>query len=90
MNKKFWLSFAFLAALAGAVQATDVVNQDSAAYSIKVQGEGNLSISTHTLQGNGSLYGLCSYSFCTFEIASDKTSAKRDERLTIRNGKFVK
>jgi hypothetical protein len=80
----------FLLAVFGAVKATDVNNQDGKSYTIKVQGEGNLSISEHKVGSGGSLYGLCGYSFCTFEIPGDKVSATRDERLTIRNGKFSK
>ncbi|MCE9500559.1 MAG: hypothetical protein K8R21_08685 [Leptospira sp.] len=75
--------------LAGSVQATDVINQDSKAYTVKVQGEGNLSISTHDVRANGSLYGLCGYTFCSFEIPGHKVNANRDGRLTIRNGKFA-
>jgi len=71
-------------------QATDVINQDNKKYQIKVQGEGNLSISTHTVDAGGSLYGLCNYSFCSFEISGDKVNADKGDRLTIRNGKFVK
>ena len=70
--------------------ATDVINQDKKAYKIKVQGEGKLSISNHDLKAGGSLYGLCGYSFCTFEIPGSKISAKKEERLTIRGGKFVR
>jgi hypothetical protein len=77
-------------ALAGALSATDVNNQDSKSYTIKVQGEGNLSISEHKIGSGGSLYGLCGYSFCTFEIPGDKIQATRDERLKISNGKFSK
>lgn len=76
--------------LVGAVSATDVNNQDSKSYTIKVQGEGNLSISEHKIGSGGSLYGLCGYSFCTFEIPGDKINATRDERLKISNGKFSK
>ena len=74
----------------GAAQATDVINQDKGEYKIKVQGEGKLSISYHTVRAGGSLYGLCNYSFCTFEIPGSKVAAKKDGRLTIRGGKFVK
>lgn len=90
MKKNIFAGMFFAVVLSAGVSATDVVNQDNTAYSVKVQGEGNLSISTHALQANGSMYGLCSYSFCTFEIPGDKISAKRDARLTIRNGKFVR
>jgi hypothetical protein len=75
---------------AGAAQATDVINQDNKPYAIKVQGEGKLSISNHKVGAGGSLYGLCGYSFCTFEIPGHKVAAKKDGRLTIRGGKFVK
>ena len=75
---------------AGAAQATDVINQDNKPYTIKVQGEGKLSISNHKVGSGGSIYGLCGYSFCTFEIPGDKVAAKKDGRLTIRGGKFVK
>ena len=87
MKKKFLI---VLLASGGALAATDVVNQDGKSYNIKVQGEGNLSISDHKLDSGGTLYGLCGYSFCTFEIQGDKISATKDERLTIRNGKFSK
>lgn len=73
-----------------AVQATDIRNEDSQSYTIKVQGEGNLSISEYELSGGGSLSGVCGYSFCSFEIPGDKINANRDDRITIRNGKFVK
>ena len=76
--------------LVGAVSATDVNNQDNKSYTIKVQGEGNLSISEHKIGSGGSLYGLCGYSFCSFEIPGDKINATRDERLKISNGKFSK
>lgn len=77
-------------AVVGMLSATDVNNQDNKSYTIKVQGEGNLSISEHKIGSGGSLYGLCGYSFCTFEIPSDKINATRDERLKISNGKFSK
>ena len=75
---------------AGAAQATDVINQDRKEYKIRVQGEGKLSISNHKVGAGGSLYGLCGYSFCTFEIPGHKVAAKKNARLTIRGGKFVK
>ena len=50
------------------VFATDIINQDQRPYTVKVQGEGKLSISTHKVGAGGSHYGLCNYSFCTFEI----------------------
>lgn len=74
---------------AGAAQATDVINQDNKPYTIKVQGEGKLSISNHKVGAGGSLYGLCGYSFCTFEIPGHKATAKKDGVLKIRGGKFV-
>ena len=74
----------------GVAQATDIINQDSKAYKVKVQGEGKLSISNHTVKSGSSLYGLCNYSFCTFEIPGQKVAAKKDGRLAIRDGKFVK
>jgi hypothetical protein len=70
--------------------ATDVINQDPHPYTIKVQGEGKLSTSTWPLKARGALYGLCNYSFCTFEIPGHKAQATRDGRLTIRGGKFVR
>jgi hypothetical protein len=72
-----------------ASQATDVVNQDRKEYRITVQGEGKLSISNHTVRAGGSLYGLCNYAFCTFEIPGHRVAARKDGRLTIRGGKFV-
>ncbi len=71
-------------------QATDVINQDNKAYTIKVQGEGNLSISNHKIGPNGTVYGLCGYSFCSFEIDGHKVNAEKDAKLKIQNGKFVK
>lgn len=70
--------------------ATDVINQDSRAYTVKVQGEGKLSISNHQVKAGGSVYGLCGYSFCTFEIPGHKVSATKSARLTIRGGKFAR
>jgi hypothetical protein len=75
---------------AGAACATDVINQDNKPYTIKVQGEGKLSISNHKVGSGGSIYGLCGYSFCTFEIPGHKVAAKKDAVLKIRGGKFVK
>lgn len=74
----------------GQALATDVINQDNKEYTIKVQGEGKLSISTHKVRAGGSIYGLCGYSFCTFEIPGQKVAANKDGRLMIRGGKFVK
>ena len=70
--------------------ATDVINQDNKIYKLKVQSEGKLSISIYDLKANSTMYGLCSASFCSFEIPGSKIEAKKDERITIRNGKFVK
>ena len=70
--------------------ATDVVNQDNKPYKLKVQSEGKLSISNYNLKAKGTMYGLCSASFCSFEIPGSKIEAKKDDRITIRNGKFVK
>lgn len=72
------------------MQATDVVNQDQKVYEVKVQGEGKLSISFHNVGAGGSLYGLCGYDFCTFEIPGSKVTARKNDRLTIRGGKFVR
>ena len=70
--------------------ATDVVNQDNKVYKLKVQSEGKLSISNYVLKANTTMYGLCAASFCSFEIPGSKIDAKKDERITIRNGKFAK
>jgi hypothetical protein len=70
--------------------ATDVVNQDDKVYKLKVQSEGKLSISTYDVKAKTTMYGLCSASFCSFEIPGSKIEAKKDERITIHNGKFVK
>jgi len=59
------------------MQATDVINQDQKAYKVKVQGEGKLSISYHNIAAGGSMYGLCGYDFCTFEIPGSKVAARR-------------
>ena len=69
--------------------ATDVVNEDNKPYKIKVQGEGKLSISNYDIKAGGTMYGLCGYSFCTFEIPGSKIEAKKDARIKIRGGKFV-
>jgi len=84
------LSALMLCVLSGAALATDVINQDHRKYTVRVQGEGKLSISNHAVSAGGSLYGLCGYSFCTFEIPGSKVQAKKDGRLTIRGGKFVR
>ena len=70
--------------------ATDIANNDARAYRVKIQGEGNLSVSTYTVPARGNVYGLCNYSFCTFEIAGQKVNARKVGRLTIRGGKFVR
>jgi hypothetical protein len=70
--------------------ATDVVNRDKKVYKLKVQSEAKLSISTYNLKPNSTSYGLCNASFCSFEIPGSKIQAKKDERITILNGKFVK
>jgi hypothetical protein len=75
-------------ALAGALSATDVNNQDSKSYTIKVQGEGNLSISEHKIGSGGSLYGLCGYSFCTFRNSGrqdpgDARRASEDQQRQV-------
>lgn len=90
MRKTIYVTTLALFACGGVAQATDVINQDKKAYTIKVQGEGKLSISSHTVKSGSSLYGLCNYSFCTFEIPGQKVAAKKDGRLMIRDGKFVK
>jgi hypothetical protein len=36
------------------------------------------------------MYGLCGALFCSFEIPGSRIMAKKDERVTIREGKFVK
>ncbi len=70
--------------------ATDVVNQDAKTYNLKVQSEGKLSISNYTVKPNTTMYGLCGASFCSFEIPGSKVEARKDDRITIRGGKFVK
>ena len=72
------------------VAATDIINQDNKSYKVKVQGEGKLSISNYTIKPNGSQYGACGYSWCTFEIPGSKASANKNGKLFIRGGKFVK
>ena len=81
---------AALALACGTAHATDIINQDNKAYKVKVQGEGKLSISNYTIKANGSQYGACGYSFCTFEIPGSKVSANKNGKLFIRGGKFVK
>jgi hypothetical protein len=79
-----------LCVCSSAALATDVINQDQRKYTIKVQGEGKLSISNHTVGAGGSMYGLCGYSFCTFEIPGSKATANKNGKLFIRGGKFVR
>ena len=92
MNAKLRASIGVLALgfVCTAAQATDIINQDNKAYKVKVQGEGKLSISNYNIRANGSQYGACGYSFCTFEIPGSKVSANKNGKLFIRGGKFVK
>jgi len=69
--------------------ATDVVNQDHKVYKLKVQSEGKLSISVYNLKPNTTMSGLCNASFCSFEIPGSKIEAKKDDRVTVHNGKLV-
>ncbi len=89
MKKLTFVGIAFCV-LAGGLYATDVINQDNKKYTVRVQGEGKLSISDHVVNANGSVYGLCGYDFCTFEIPGSKVEAKKGDRLTISGGKFSK
>lgn len=73
---------------ATALHATDVANRDKKAYTLRVQGEGKLSISTYQIKPGASLYGLCGYSFCTFEIPGSKATAQKDGKLVIQDGKI--
>ena len=84
------LGLGMLVALAGTAMATDVVNQDNKLYKLKVQSEGKLSISKYDIKPKTTMYGLCSASFCSFEIPGSKIEAKKDDRVTIRNGKLTK
>jgi hypothetical protein len=88
--QKTLLLAAMILSLGTAARATDVVNLDDKAYKLKVQSEGKLSISNYTLKPKTTMYGLCGASFCSFEIAGSKVEAKKDDRITIRGGKFVK
>jgi len=92
MNTKLSASIGVLALglVSSTAHATDIINQDNKAYKVKVQGEGKLSISHHNIRANGSQYGACGYSFCTFEIPGSKVSATKNGKLFIRGGKFVK
>ena len=74
----------------GAARATDVVNHDNKSYKLKVQSEGKLSISNYVIKARGTMYGLCGASFCSFTIPGSRIEAKKDERVTIRNGKLIK
>jgi hypothetical protein len=89
MNKTILVA-ALIMSPAQLARATDVINQDNQSYKLKVQSEGKLSISNYVIKPKTSMYGLCSASFCSFEIAGSKIMAKKDERVTIRAGKFVK
>lgn len=90
MRTLIWVAGLILSLAGGVTPATDVINQDNREYEVKVQGEGNLSISYYTVHAGGSLYGLCGYAFCTFEIPGSNATANKDERLTIRDGRFLK
>jgi hypothetical protein len=70
--------------------ATDVINKDNKVYKLTVQSEGKLSISNYTLKANTTMSGLCNASFCSFEIPGSKIEAKKEDRVTVHNGKFVK
>ena len=70
--------------------ATDVMNRDSKDYKLKVQSEGKLSISNYTLKANTTMSGLCNASFCSFEIPGSKIEARKEDRITVHNGKLVK
>jgi hypothetical protein len=89
MNKTILLTALILSPVQLA-RATDVINQDSKPYKLKVQSEGKLSISNYVVKAKTSMYGLCGASFCSFEIPGSKIMAKKDERVTIRAGKLVK
>jgi hypothetical protein len=89
MNKTATLMLLVLSA-AQIAGATDVINQDNKPYKLKVQSEGKLSISNYVIKAKTSMYGLCGASFCSFEIPGSKIMAKKEERLTIRDGKLVK
>jgi len=92
MNTKLraFIGVLALGLVSSACYATDIINQDNKAYKVKVQGEGKLSISNFNLKPNGSQYGACGYSFCTFEIPGSKATATKNGKLFIRGGKFVK
>jgi hypothetical protein len=88
--KTMMLMTAMILLLSKTATATDVVNQDNKPYKLKVQGEGKLSISKYDIRPKATMYGLCSASFCSFEIPGSKIEAKKDERVTIRGGKLTK
>lgn len=90
MSKCSMFAAVALCICSSAALATDVINQDNKAYAVKVQGEGKLGVSTHKIGANGSMYGLCGYSFCSFEIPGHRVMANKNGRLMIRGGKFVK
>jgi hypothetical protein len=88
---RFAPAFAVIAFTFGSTAfATDVINQDKKEYKIKVQGEAKLGVSTHTVKSGSSAYGLCNYSFCSFEIPGHRVTATRDAKLFIHGGKFKK
>jgi len=89
MSNHYMLAAMVLCLGSSAVSATDVINQDNKPYAVKVQGEGKLGVSTHKIGANGSMYGLCGYSFCSFEIPGHRVMANKNGRLMIRGGKFV-
>ena len=88
--RTFTITGVVLSLACGFAHATDIINQDNKAYKVKVQGEGKLSISHFNIRANGSQYGACGYSFCTFEIPGSKASATKNGKLFIRGGKFVR
>ena len=88
--KKTMLIATMILSLGAAAQATDVVNQDNKLYKLKVQSEDKLSISNYVIKAKTTMYGLCAASFCSFEVAGSKVEAKKDDRITIRDCKFVK
>jgi hypothetical protein len=88
--KETILVAAMILSLGKIAQATDVVNQDKRPYKIKVQSEGKLSISKYEIKAKTTMYGLCSASFCSFEIPGSKIEAKKGDRVTIRDGKLTR
>jgi hypothetical protein len=73
MSNRNMLTAMVFCVCSSTVFATDVINQDNKAYTVKVQGEGKLGVSTHKINANGSMYGLCGYSFCSFEIPGHRS-----------------